>query len=92
MPKLTLVLDRKTVQVYDLDGPLIRIGRTPGMEIVIDNVSVSRKQAEVRRDGSFWIVRDSGSSNGTAVNGERLEGPWRRLAQIVPAKIEESRR
>ena len=26
------------------------------------------------------------------VNGERLEGPWRRLAQIVPAKIEESRR
>ena len=26
------------------------------------------------------------------VDGERLEGPWRRLAQIVPAKIEESRR
>ena len=26
------------------------------------------------------------------VNGERLEGPWRRLAQIVPTKIEESKR
>jgi hypothetical protein len=72
MPKLTLVLDRKTVEVYDLDLPLIRIGRTPGVEIVIDNVSVSRRQAELARDGARWVVRDSGSSNGTFVNGERL--------------------
>jgi len=26
MPKLTLVQDRKTVQIYDLDQPVIRIG------------------------------------------------------------------
>lgn len=72
MPKLTLVLDRKTVQVYDLDVPVIRIGRTPGVEIVIDNVSVSRRQAELVREGGGWVIRDSGSSNGTFVNGERL--------------------
>jgi predicted component of type VI protein secretion system len=72
MPKLTLVLDRKPVQVYDLDQPVIRIGRGEGMDILIDNVSVSRRQAELRREGDAWSVRDLGSANGTFVNGERL--------------------
>lgn len=74
MPKLTLVLDRKPVQVYDLDQPVIRIGRGQGMEILIDNVSVSRRQAEIRKEGAAWTIRDLGSSNGTFVNGERLTG------------------
>jgi len=74
MPKLTLVLDRKTVEIYDLDQPVIRIGRVPGMDIQIDDVSVSRRQAEIQQDGDHWLVRDIGSSNGTFVNGERLAG------------------
>ncbi|MGH7322899.1 MAG: FHA domain-containing protein [Candidatus Rokuibacteriota bacterium] len=72
MPKLTLVLDRKPIQVYDLEQPVIRIGRGQGMDILIDNVSVSRRQAELRNDAGSWIVRDLGSSNGTFVNGERV--------------------
>jgi len=74
MPKLTLMLDRKTVQVYDLERAVIRVGRIAEMDIVIDNVSVSRRQAEIQREGEGWIVRDIGSSNGTFVNGERLSG------------------
>jgi predicted component of type VI protein secretion system len=74
MPRLTLMLDRKTVQVYDLDAPVIRVGRVPEMDIVIDNVSVSRRQAEIQQQGEGWVVRDIGSSNGTFVNGERLTG------------------
>jgi pSer/pThr/pTyr-binding forkhead associated (FHA) protein len=74
MPKLTLMLERKTVQVYDLAGPVIRVGRVPEMDIVIDNVSVSRRQAEIQQAADGWIVRDIGSSNGTFVNGERLTG------------------
>ena len=74
MPKLTLVQDRKTVQIYDLDQPVIRIGRVPGMDIQIDDVSISRRQAEIQQDGDRWVVRDIGSSNGTFVNGERLTG------------------
>ncbi len=73
MPKLTLVVERKPVQVYDLKHPVIRIGRVDGMEIMIDNISVSRRQAEIRQeaDGS-WTVRDLGSANGTFLNGRRL--------------------
>lgn len=74
MPKLTLVQDRKAVQIYDLDQPVIRIGRLAGMDIQIEDVSISRRQAEIQRDGDHWVVRDIGSSNGTFVNGERLAG------------------
>jgi predicted component of type VI protein secretion system len=72
MPKLTLVMERTPLQTYDLNRPIVRIGRGEGMEIVIDNVSVSREQAEIRQDGRRWSIRDLGSANGTFVNGERL--------------------
>jgi hypothetical protein len=42
------------------------------MDIVIDNVSVSRWQAEIQHESDHWVVRDIGSSNGTFVNGQRL--------------------
>ena len=75
MPKLTVVLGRDPLKVYDLDLPVIKIGRVKEMDIVIDNPSVSRAQAEiVRQDDGTWIVRDAGSSNGTFVNGDKLAG------------------
>ena len=72
MPKLTLVLDRKPVQVYELDQPIIRIGRGETSDVLIDNVSVSRRHAELREEGGAWLLRDLGSSNGTFLNGQRV--------------------
>ncbi|MFF4369739.1 FHA domain-containing protein [Streptomyces sp. NPDC001594] len=48
----------------------LRIGRDPGNDLVIDNLVVSRRHAELRAlaDGTFEIV-DLGSHNGTYLNG-----------------------
>ncbi|MGH7267022.1 MAG: FHA domain-containing protein [Candidatus Rokuibacteriota bacterium] len=75
MPKLTLVMERTPIQVYELTRPVIQIGRIEGMDIVIDNVSVSRQQAEIRQQGRAWVVRDLASSNGTFLNGQRIAEP-----------------
>ncbi len=48
------------------------IGRDPRCNLVLDDVSVSRHHAEVRRIGPAYVVADGGSFNGTYVNGIRV--------------------
>lgn len=53
-----------------LDRPTTTAGRHPESDIFLDDVTVSRRHAEFRRqDGSFEVV-DVGSLNGTYVNRE----------------------
>ena len=53
------------------DEPLI-IGRSPDVEIVINDSNVSRRHAEVWRTSDGVAVRDLDSTNGTFVNGHRI--------------------
>ena len=75
MPKLTLLLGRRTMQVYDFKQESIVVGREDGADVVIDNPSVSRRHAEIRLGDSGWEVVDLGSSNGTFIRGTKIEGP-----------------
>lgn len=74
MPKLTLLLGRRTMQAYDFKQPSIIVGRDEGADVIIDNPSVSRRHAEIRLGDSGWVVEDLGSSNGTFLRGHRIEG------------------
>ena len=56
-----------------LDSDLTTVGRHPGSDIFLDDVTVSRRHAEFYRHGPGFIVRDVGSLNGTYVNRERIE-------------------
>ena len=49
------------------------IGRDSGSNIFLDDVTVSRKHAEIRRRDEGFFVHDLGSLNGTYVNRERVE-------------------
>jgi len=54
-----------------LDIPLTVAGRHPDAEIFLDDVTVSRRHAEIVREGVAFIVRDLDSLNGTYLDGER---------------------
>ena len=65
---------------YALDSDVLSVGRDPSSDIFLDDITVSRHHAEVRREGARYWIRDVGSLNGTYVNrslaedGELSEG------------------
>lgn len=56
-----------------LDQDVISCGRDPRSTIFLDDFTVSRKHAEIRRDVSNFTISDVGSLNGTFVNRTRVE-------------------
>ncbi len=49
------------------------LGRHPESDIFLDDITVSRRHAEIRRAGTGFMIADMGSLNGTYVNRERIE-------------------
>ena len=47
------------------------IGRSPASEIFLDDVTVSRSHATIKREGSDFIFSDSGSLNGSYINNQQ---------------------
>lgn len=70
---------------YVLDGQTAAIGRSRDCECVIDDPSISRRHAELRRGpGGKWEIVDLGSTNGTEVNGRRASrAPLRSGDQVT---------
>ena len=58
---------------FVLDKDVVAVGRHPQSDIFLNDITVSRRHAEVRRDGGAFGVTDLGSLNGTYVNRERVD-------------------
>ena len=56
-----------------IDKDVTTAGRHPESDIFLDDVTVSRRHAEFRRDDGKFFIRDAGSLNGTYVNRQRVE-------------------
>jgi pSer/pThr/pTyr-binding forkhead associated (FHA) protein len=54
-------------------GERTQIGRSPECEVFLDDVTVSRRHAELVRTGDTYTISDLGSLNGTFVNRKRIE-------------------
>ncbi len=49
------------------------IGRNPDSDIFLDDITVSRKHALLKKSGDNFELRDLGSLNGSYLNGEIVE-------------------
>jgi pSer/pThr/pTyr-binding forkhead associated (FHA) protein len=56
-----------------LEAEHTAVGRDPGSSIFLDDITVSRKHATLERRADGWFVKDTGSLNGTYVNGEQVD-------------------
>ncbi len=58
---------------FVLESEVTRAGRHPDSDIFLDDITVSRRHAEIVRRDSGYAVRDAGSLNGTYLNRERID-------------------
>ncbi len=58
---------------FESIGETALIGRSPECAVFLDDVTVSRRHAELVREGGAYTIRDLGSLNGTFVNKHRIE-------------------
>ncbi len=58
---------------YLLDTDVTTVGRHPEADLFFDDVTVSRRHAEILRSGSSFEIVDQRSLNGSYVNGERVD-------------------
>src|SRR5215831_14522084 len=58
---------------FALEKDVVQAGRHPESDIFLDDVTVSRRHADIMRTDTRYVVRDAGPPNGTYLNRERVE-------------------
>jgi pSer/pThr/pTyr-binding forkhead associated (FHA) protein len=56
-----------------LEHEAITVGRSPDCDIFLDDVTVSRRHALLKREDGQFLIEDQGSLNGTFLNRRRIE-------------------
>jgi FHA domain-containing protein/zinc ribbon protein len=56
-----------------LDKDVTTAGRHPSSDIFLNDITVSRRHAEILREGERFVMKDVGSLNGSYVNRQRVD-------------------
>ena len=59
-------------RAHALEGTRMVLGRSKDSDIQVEDANVSRRHAELRREGGSWWLADLDSTNGTELNGKRV--------------------
>ena len=60
----------------EFDKPEITIGRIQGNDIVLPKSNISKRHARIIQSGDTFVIIDSKSTNGTYINGKRIDAPY----------------
>lgn len=72
-PVLIVVKGVGVGETFSVAGQETVIGRDPDSDIFLDDITVSRKHACIRRAKGKFLVADIGSLNGTYLNRRRVD-------------------
>jgi pSer/pThr/pTyr-binding forkhead associated (FHA) protein len=72
-PAVSTVTIRGLDQVVALRGDRMVVGRLASCDVCLADANTSRQHAAFVREGAGWSIEDLGSTNGTIVNGTRIE-------------------
>ncbi len=75
MDFLTIVPSEGKDYRREIGAVTLRIGRSSGNDLVLQDLNVSRVHAEIVRRPEGCYVLDAGGKNGTYVNDQRITGP-----------------
>jgi len=73
LPHLRVASGDGPAEWFALRGERVVIGRARDCDLILPDVLLSRRHAELVRAGAGWLLRDLGSLNGTRLNGARVE-------------------
>ncbi len=74
-PGVTPVAITWREQTIPISGELIRMGRAPQNELVLEAKNISRFHCQIKRESDRLLIEDLGSTNGTYVNEVRISEP-----------------
>lgn len=73
MPRIQFTTPEGASGALELDAERMSVGRTDDNQLVIADDSVSSHHGEFTFDGNSWTLTDLGSTNGTKIDGNRVE-------------------
>jgi hypothetical protein len=88
-PRLATITVRGVDHDVVLRGDRMVVGRLNSCDICIADANTSRQHAAFVSEGAGWVVEDLGSTNGTLVNGERIERLRLRDGDVIVVGITE---
>lgn len=72
MPSLFVIRGNDQGVRFELDEPMVRLGRDSSSSLQVHDTEVSRQHAEIRQTENDFVISDLNSSNGTYVNGQAV--------------------
>lgn len=70
-----LLIHVKDAEPVEFTRATVSIGRDPGSDLTIDDLTVSNQHARFNYHHNQWWLEDLGSRNGTYLNQERVSAP-----------------